>query len=166
MKVIHIIPAAFEYFDEIKSEAFGLVENVRELGFETEAITLQYTNASKKMEKEIAKVSSSSTLVSTENINDIILSLEKFDIVHLHTPMLGIAGKIIKWKMFHKDIPLVITRHKNIITADLLSFLIKLYNIYYLPRLYKLADLVVDESVEKQLALTYGIAYNNLVHLD
>lgn len=162
MKVIHIIPAAFEYFDQIKADAFKLVEELYKLGIETEAVALQYGNTSKRMENEVKKVASSHSLASTEDTGDVISSLEKFDIVHLHTPLFGMAGKIIKWKALHQNIPLVITHHPNIATADLFSLLIKLYNIYYLPRLFKTADLIVDERKEKQLAFQYGIAYNNL----
>ncbi|MFA5062106.1 MAG: glycosyltransferase [Patescibacteria group bacterium] len=162
MKVIHIIPAAFEYFDQIKSEAFKLVEDLYKLGIETEAVTLQYGNTSRRMEREVQKVASSHSLAGTENVSDIISSLEKFDIVHLHTPLFGLAGKILKWKVLHPEIPLLVTRHRNIITADLFSLLIQLYNVYYVPRLLKAADLVIDERKEKQLALDYEMAYNNL----
>ena len=39
MRVAHLIPASFEYFDDIKSEAFALVEAQNDLGMEVEAFT-------------------------------------------------------------------------------------------------------------------------------
>ena len=42
MRVIHIIPAVYNYFDDIKDFAFGVLEHQLKLGVDADAITLQY----------------------------------------------------------------------------------------------------------------------------
>ncbi|EKD42976.1 MAG: hypothetical protein ACD_72C00515G0006, partial [uncultured bacterium] len=42
MRVLHIIPSAFDYFDDIRSEAFKMIDAEIEMGIDAEAMTLEY----------------------------------------------------------------------------------------------------------------------------
>jgi len=88
MQVTHIIPAAFNYFDDIKEEAFGLVEKLPYFGVAVEAFTLQYNNVSKKNPTgaEGKPVSKEMEFDSMGNVVSMLDSLENSDIVHVHCP--------------------------------------------------------------------------------
>lgn len=171
MKVIHVIPAAFEYFDDIKSSAFKLIEKLHTFGIENEAFTLQYGTVSKKVQESAAKTtpSTSYSLIKTENINDAISSFSDFDIIHLHCPFLGAAGKIIKWKIAHPAIPLIVTYYRDVKIIDLLSVFIKFYNAYYLPKIFSLAEFIICDSVQRfnnSLGKNYTKTTNNILEID
>ena len=59
MRVIHIIPSAFEYFDDIRSQAFRLLDGLNKLGVETEAFTLQYGSTNKAQKASIKEAAPS-----------------------------------------------------------------------------------------------------------
>ena len=48
MKVLHVIPNAFEYFTDIHSEAFKILEAEAEYGVEANAITIGYGGVTRK----------------------------------------------------------------------------------------------------------------------
>lgn len=151
MKVIHIIPAAFQYFDDIKSEAFGLIENLNSLGVDAEAFTLQYGTVTKSEEAAVGKATAPAyKLIETNSFDDVLGSLEDFDIIHLHCPFLGAAGKIIKWKKAHPAKPFVVSYYYDFKIVDFFSVFIQFYNQYYLPKLFDIADMIVckEESSE------------------
>ncbi len=164
MKVIHIIPSAFEYFDDIRSQAFKLLEELNKLGVETEAFTLQYGSPN-KAEKLSIKESAPSihNHIGDFDIDTAIASFSDFDVVHLHCPFFGAAGKILRWKIDNPNTPLVITYYRQVKVLDLMSLIIKLYNAYYLPTFFKLADALSqfnkEESTESIAADTLQV-YN------
>ena len=143
MRVIHVIPSAFDYFDDIRSQAFKLLDGLHKLGVETEAFTLQY-GATNKAEKASIKSASPSVhnYLGNFDIDSAIDNFADFDIVHLHCPFFGAAGKILRWKKLNPGIPLVVTYYRDVRVQDLMSLFIKLYNVYYLPKIFKLADAV------------------------
>jgi hypothetical protein len=167
MRVIHVIPSAFEYFDDIRSQAFKLLDNLHKLGVENEAFTLQYGTPNKAQKSSIEKVSPSiHNFIGDFDINSAIVNFSDFDVVHLHCPFFGAAGKILHWKKLHPDTPLVVTYYRDVKVTDLMSLFIKLYNAYYLPKIFKLADAesqpqTKDESVESIAANTL-LVYNTL----
>ena len=143
MRVIHIIPSAFEYFDDIRSQAFKLLDGLNKLGVETEAFTLQYGSTNKAQKASIKEAAPSvHDYVGNFDINSAIANFSDFDIVHLHCPFFGAAGKILRWKKLHAGIPLVVTHYRAVRVGDAMSLLIRLYNAYYLPKIFKLADAV------------------------
>lgn len=159
MRVIHIIPSAFEYFDDIRSETFKLIDGLYKLGIETEAFTLQYGGPTKKLKEEVKEDSPSvHSYISSTSANGLVESLADFDIVHLHCPFLGAARQILNWKKSYPKTPLVITYHRDVVWTDLFSLFIKLYNHYYLPKLFKVADVVVCQNLE-ELASFRGSRY-------
>ena len=143
MKVIHIIPSAFEYFGDIRSQAFKLLDGLHKLGVETEAFTLQYGSTNKAEKASIKEASPSvHNYLGNFDINSAIANFSDFDIVHLHCPFFGAAGKILRWKKLNPGIPLVITYYCQVRIEDLMSLFIRFYNAYYLPKFYKLANAV------------------------
>lgn len=149
MKVLHLIPSAFNYFDDIRSEAFRLVGNLHKWGVEVEANTLQYgtLSKSKELEDEVIQGTTESPrrFGGMMPIGKVFDSLDAFDLVHLHVPFLGAAGKILAWKKFHPDHPLVITFYRPVPLVDFLSVFIKWYNAYYLPKIFAVADVLAAE---------------------
>ncbi len=149
MRVIHIIPSAFEYFGDIRSQAFKLLDGLHKLGVETEAFTLQYGVSGKSLKDSIKKDSPSvHDFKGNFGIDDLIEDLDEFDIVHLHCPFLGAARKIINWKVLHPDFPLVVTYYRDVPFEDLFSLFIKLYNFYFLPKIFALSSVVVCQNFE------------------
>jgi len=146
MRILHLIPGAFEYFDDIKAEAFDLLNDLNSLGANAEAFTLQYGTASRTAKGEPGKAAGGYVLVSTNTVDDLIKSFDEFDIIHLHCPFLGAAGNILQWKNTHKDKPFVISYYRDFKSVDVFSWSIKLYNMYYLPKLFAAADIIACKS--------------------
>lgn len=166
MKVIHIIPSAFEYFDDIRSQAFKLLEELHKLNVETEAFTLQYGLSNKAEKKSIKEASPSvHSHIGDFDIESAIKSFTDFDVVHLHCPFFGAAGKILRWKQNNPNTPLVVTFYREVKIVDLMSLFFRLYNAYYLPKFFKLADAASrfnpKESTESIAADTL-LVYNSL----
>lgn len=165
MRVIHVIPSAFEYFNDIRSQAFKLLDGLHKLGVETEAFTLQYGLPDKEEKASIKKASPSvHNFIENFDVNSAIVNFSNFDVVHLHCPFLGAAGKILRWKNQNPNVPLVVTFYRQVRITDLMSLFIKLYNMFYLPKIFKLADAVSQfnpqESPESIAADTL-LVYNN-----
>ena len=147
MRVIHIIPSAFEYFDDIRSRAFKLLDGLNKLGVESEAFTLQYGQPNRAVKASVKEVSPSvHDYAGNFDVDSAIANFADFDIVHLHCPFFGAAGKILNWKKLNPDIPLAVTYYREVRLEDMMSLFIRVYNAYYLPKIFKLADAVMDEN--------------------
>jgi hypothetical protein len=166
MRVIHIIPSAFEYFDDIRSQAFKLLNGLHKLGVETEAFTLQYGSPNKAEKSSIKQASPSvHNFIGDFDINTAIASISNFDIVHLHCPFFGAAGKILYWKKLNPNTPLVVTYSRDVQVGDVMSLFIRFYNAYYLPKIFKLADAVNRFNPEESsgsIAADTLLVYNSL----
>ncbi len=169
MRVIHIIPSAFEYFDDIRSQAFKLLEELNKLGVENEAFTLQYGSPN-KAEKLSIKESAPSVHnhIGDFNMDTAITSFSDFDIVHLHCPFFGAAGKILQWKISNPNTPLVITYYRKVRIEDLMAFFIWLYNAYYLPKFFKIVNAISQfngeestESIAADMLRVYNSLWND-----
>lgn len=168
MRVIHIIPSAFEYFDDIRSQAFKLLDGLHKLGVENEAFTLQY-GSTNKAEKASIKAASPSVhnYIGNFDIDSAINNFADFDVVHLHCPFFGAAGKILRWKKLNPNVPLVATFYRQVRVVDLMSLFIKLYNAYYLPKIDRVVEAVdrFDEggdssgSIADRVLLMYNSLY-------
>lgn len=170
MRVIHIIPFAFEYFNDIRSLAFKLLDGLHKLGVETEGFTLQYGSPNKAEKASIKEASSSvHNYLGNLDINSAIDNFSDFDIVHLHCPFFGAAGKILNWKKRNHGIPLVVTYYRKVRIDDLMSLFIRFYNAYYLPKIFKLADAVdwfkaAEAGSSGSIAAKMLLVYNSLVN--
>jgi len=168
MRVIHVIPSAFDYFSDIRSQAFKLLDGLHKLGVDTEAFTLQY-GAPNKAEKVSVKEASPSVHnhIGDFDINSAIASFSDFDVVHLHCPFFGAAGRILRWKQNNQSTPLVVTYYRDVQIVDLMSLFIRLYNAYYLPKFFKLADAMSrfnPEESRESIAADTLLVYNSFVN--
>src|SRR3989344_1269126 len=147
MKVLHIIPSAFNYFDDIRAEAFELIESLHKLGVEAEAFTLQYggVGSSKRYEGQVKEVAPSRHFAGTVRGEELVASFGEYDLIHVHCPFFGAARGILHWKELNPKIPLVATYHRAFVATDLFGWCIKWYSDYYLPKILSVADAVVYE---------------------
>ncbi|MDO9509874.1 MAG: glycosyltransferase family 4 protein [Candidatus Magasanikbacteria bacterium] len=159
MKILHIVPTAFEYFENIRKEAFGLVDSLGQLGFDVDIITLQYDAVSKRFQNKIAQ--ETKERIGFKKIyskDELVEKIEEADIVHLHTPFLGMGKKLLKYKKEHPQKKFIITLYQNLPYSDLFTIIIWLYNNYYLRRLMNVADFVIAEN-EQIFRSGGGFAY-------
>lgn len=172
MKVLHIIPSAFDYFDDIRVEAFDLVEKLNKVGCEADAITLQYGSSpsSRRIKKEIHRAAPSRIFSGMVKADGLIEEFNSYDLVHVHCPFFGAAGSIERWK---GDVgfrtPLVLTYYREVKVTDLFALVIKWYNNYHLPKLFKLAEAIVCPSIsefQKSAASRYLQEGDKLHELD
>jgi hypothetical protein len=157
LQVLHIIPAAFGYFDDIKDYAFGLVGEMNKYkDISANVFTLQYGPPTHSEKEEVDEVAPGQEYAGSAPVGEIIDDFSLYDIVHLHAPFLGAAKRILQWKKDFPEIPLVITLYRDVPSVDLIAWGIKWYNNYYLPKLFKQADLVTvfpwSEKKAKQIA--------------
>lgn len=146
MKVLHIIPAAFDYFDDIRQAAFALINKLSDYDVEAEAFTLQYGAVTRAEKRAIVSKAPGQRFLGSASIAELIGALSQYDLIHIHCPFLGAAGKIIAWKKEHPKIPLVVTFHRPVKTPDFFSLGIVWYNRYYLPKLFAIADVIAAPS--------------------
>ncbi len=152
MKIIHIVPAAFNYFDDIKHSAFGIIEKLADYGIESKIITLQYGVATKQEKGEISGPSGpapSYKYHGLQSLSQAFQTLSEYDIIHLHCPFLGAAGKIISWQKKFPNLPVIITYYREVKLEDFLSVFISLYNTYYLPKIFSQAKVITCFSEQK-----------------
>ncbi len=154
MRVLHIIPAAFHYFDETKVVAESWVQELHRLGVDIEVFTLEYGkktnfNQSPNSRKKIS--SSSSVKYDFEENITIENGFEQwvsFDLVHLHIPLLGAATEIIDSVKQFPDIPFIVSYHSPIQLINFFSVIIMWYNFIYIKKFLRLAK-VITFSTEK-----------------
>ncbi|MEK7680681.1 MAG: glycosyltransferase [Patescibacteria group bacterium] len=152
MRVIHIIPSAFGYFDDIRSRAFSILNAQHELGVEVEAITLQYESPSRSVRQEVEESSPAvHSYQGDATVGEAFLHLDDSDLVILHASFFGAGGKVLRWAKKGKA-PFFIVYHGQIVVTDFYSLIIKIYNWYYLPRLSRQADYILDIQGENGLS--------------
>lgn len=184
MRILHIIPTAFNYFDTIKGFAFQIVELQNDLGVYADAITLQYSAKDAGREKsknlrDFAKAREDIKLGKKPKIPPLkyqgvqalhksVSNFSDYDIIHLHAPFLGAGSEIFNWKRRNPEKKLVVSYYNGLDNEDLFGFFIKLYNAYYLPKLFRLADLVIGidgSGFMKTPASRYLKDYKKLVFM-
>ncbi|TAN32760.1 hypothetical protein EPN28_04570 [Patescibacteria group bacterium] len=142
MKVVHIIPSAFRYFDDIRGKAFELVEELSDLGVETEAFTIQYGDTTRAIKSEVSGKAPSRKFMGNADLARALAGLGVGDIVHVHCPLFGAAGPVLRLKKNKPQIPLLATFYRPARLPDFFSLLIKFYNGYYLPKIFGAADAI------------------------
>ena len=142
MKVLHVIPNAFDYFKDIKAEAFKISEDEGNFGVEADAITVDYGTSSRSDSFEVKKMAPSRIFFGQEPIEKNIEAWEYYDIINLHCPFFGVAEKVLWWVKNHPEKFLIITYHHDFEAPDLFGYFVKLYNYYYLPKLFNSAQYV------------------------
>ncbi|HLC70326.1 MAG TPA: hypothetical protein VJH75_04795 [Patescibacteria group bacterium] len=155
VKALHIIPGAFDYFNDIRKEALLLTDALSEVkGLEVEYVVLEY-GLPKAGHGSFEDRVSGRIHQGNGNLKETIASLDNYDLIHLHAPFLGGAKPLLKYYNEKKDPPpLVITYYRDVKITDLLSYYVRWYNRRYLGGLMKKASEVLvlgDESQFKDL---------------
>ncbi len=112
MKILHVIPNAFDYFEDIHSEAFEILEAESLLGVEVDAVTIGYGGVTKKEIVEVKNDSPSREYVGQEPIEKNIESWEYYDVINIHCPFFGELGTFLQWFKDHPEKFLIITLRK------------------------------------------------------
>lgn len=160
MKVVHIIPAAFDYFDSVKARAFAWIDKMSKYDLELEVLTVQYSTNSSQSDASGKTKSDRRKYMGVISGQAGMANLSQFDLVHLHCPMLGGAGDVLKWLREESRPPLICTYHPAIKFPGVFGWLIRCYNQYYLPKLLVQADIVTvysDQAGGQQIARRYGV---------
>jgi glycosyltransferase involved in cell wall biosynthesis len=63
MKVLHLVPSAFEYYDDIRSRVSGWLNHMPEFGVEVEVVTIYYGTTAQGMKKQAAAESPKSKFI-------------------------------------------------------------------------------------------------------
>lgn len=74
--------------------------------------------------------------------------LDGMDIVHFHYPFFGTANLVRKWKLRNPKKPLVITYHMDTRGPGWKGLVFKAYAKYYLPKMLRVADLLIGSSFD------------------
>jgi len=173
MKIFHIIPSAFEYFKDIKEEAFALVDEIEKIEKEGERVeaditTLQYSGPSRAEQRKLEAIVPEKEYYGEYPPRDLVNQFADYDIIHLHAPFLGGGGLIKKWKEKYPDQPLVITYYRDVLLPDLFAYFVKWYNVYYLPKLFSLADVITCYNLDdfkKSLGAKYAGGLDKVISL-
>lgn len=143
MRILHIIPSAFTYFDAIRDRAFQMVEEEGKVGIDVEAFTLQYGPASKRLQSSVKRQAPSRAFQGSASLKEVVESFREFDLVHVHCPLLGSAHEILRFKKQYPGMPLVVTYHGRFEVPDLFGVFVSWYNVWYLTKLFRSADVIV-----------------------
>ena len=158
MKVLHIIPSAFNYFDDIRADAFSLVSNLAKFGVEVEALTIQFAAPGKAEKEEVSIVAPARHYQGESRMKAVEAMVPGFDLIHAHCPLFGAAGRLLAWKRRWPQIPLLVTAHRPVATPDFFSLLVVAYNWLYLPRLFGAASAIVCPDLKKFKAVFWRCA--------
>ncbi len=161
LRVLHIIPAAFEYFDDIKDYAFGLVGEMNSYNnIVADVFTLQYSSPTRLEKASVEALAPEQEYVGLESVEEAVDDFSSYDIIHLHAPFLGGAKRIMQWKDDHPEVPLIITYYRSVDVVDLIALGIRWYNNYYLNKLFKRANFITvfpwSEKRARQIAARSG----------
>ncbi len=147
MKILHIVPSAFEYFGDIRKQAFSLIEGLDDLGFENYVFTLQYDIVGKRLQKEIGETTGGRMkFEKIQNQDDVEKKLAEADVIHLHAPFMGMGKKLKIFKENNPQKKFIVTVYQNLPYLDFFTIIIWLYNSWYLRKLFNLADFVCAEN--------------------
>lgn len=143
MRVVHIIPAAFNYFNDIRDVAMAMVEAEGKMGLEVEVYMVQYGSVTERFSSEVKRVAPTRVFQGMVSGTSLVDALSSFDVVHVHCPMLGLMKKLVSFKQANPSVPLVVTYHRSVTHPDLFSLYVSWYTNWYLPRLLRVADALV-----------------------
>ena len=166
MRVVHIIPATFNYFDNIKEFAFSILEKQNSFGIEADAVTLQYSKHDIKKDRAILKEKKDIALqkllageikidypkYNYKGSNTLSVAFEKlsdYDLVHLHAPWFGAGEDILKWRRLNPEQPFIVSYYYDFKISDILGIMIKIYGYYYLPKILNLANVITCFDLDK-----------------
>lgn len=133
MKILHIVPAAFNYFDDIRELVFGVVDKLDTFAdVEQKLFTLEYGPPTTRTKATLSHIAPTRTHQAVRSISALVDTFGDYDIVHVHTPFLG-GGKLLSMHL-EQHPRVVVTYYRDVALADLLSYFIRWYNRRYVPR--------------------------------
>lgn len=167
MKVLHVIPAAWHYYDDIQAEAFQLVDVESSMGVYAIAYTIEYQNPNKAVpatsEKEReGKFTPSTTSVQSAifkrraapqykgKVSDVEIETDMatFDVVHVHAPIFGAIGRVMNWKKLYPNLKIFVTIHRPSRKTDFFTLVFAIYNKVMLPKLLAVCSAIITPSME------------------
>ncbi|EKD42888.1 MAG: hypothetical protein ACD_72C00544G0001, partial [uncultured bacterium] len=113
--------------------------------------TLEYGAPTKGEKVAVRKAAPKQKYLGQQSIEQHASSWDDFDIINLHCPFLGAGHKILKWTNEHPLKPLVLTYHRDFVADDVWGWFIKMYNYYFLPRLFKTAAIATFFDDQKDI---------------
>lgn len=164
MNILHIVPSAFEYFNDIRSFVFSIVEELDQFqNINQEVFTLQYGSLSKAVKVELETTSPSRSFQALRSLDSLLAVLEMADVVHLHAPFLGGAKKIYNAL---NDKPLIVSYYRRVFLKDAFSFIIYWYNEFYLSRFIKRAGFITFGEFLIRRSFKNIIFQNNIPYIN
>ncbi len=141
MRVLHIVPAAFSYFDDIQAQVESWLPSLANLGVEVQVFSLKY-GSQKKNGQQVEGKSFASQYDREEKISitSAFAEWSSFDVVHLHGPFLGAGAEIIKACHAYREVPLLLSYHRPVTLSNFFSLFIRCYNFFYLRKIFPLAQ--------------------------
>ncbi len=143
LRTVHLIPAAFDYFDDIQEAAFGLVDALNYAGIPAEPFTIDYEMPTRARRARLAEISPGRQFQGASHASEMKKLFTHFDLVHLHCPLFGGAGDLLRLARLNPAKPVIITWYRPLFIRDVFSLGLRLYNAYYLPRLAEVARYVI-----------------------
>lgn len=156
MRVLHILPSAFDYYNDLKLKIFSQIESERLLGIQSEAYTIQFGNVSKKEKNFISKNISTLSYNGLYDSKFIFSELDKYDIVHLHLPMFGFLKKLVDWKKNKPDNVLVVSVWIPPKLSDLFSYFVYIYSGIFDSKILALANAILCEDQSRFIQISTG----------
>jgi hypothetical protein len=145
MRVLHIVPSAFNYFDDIRTLVFAVVDELDQVqGIDQNIFTLEYGPPSKQHKEVLHQVTPGRSYQGARSIEALCTSFVEYDIVHIHSPFLGAAKKLVAARKQHP--PLILSYYRDVELVDLLSYFIRWYNRVYIPQLAAISSAVTSCS--------------------
>ncbi len=157
MKIAHVVCTFPPYKGGIGNSAFCFAKALVKLGHEVSVFTPYYPNSDFENillteETRKIKVFRLKPWLKYGNgafLPQLLWKLNGFDIVHLHYPFYGSAEIVLLRKIFAgKKMKLIVHYHMDSTAAGLKGFIFKLYNIFILPLIVRLARVITCASLD------------------
>jgi glycosyltransferase involved in cell wall biosynthesis len=144
MRIAHIVCTYPPYFGGMGNSAFHMAEELIRKGHEVTVYTpLIDTDPDVDTLATVRRVAPSIQYGNGGLFPTITHDLETFDVVHLHYPFFGVAGKIRRFKQDHPHIPLVTSYHMDARGTGLLGLYMKAYARWYMPKVLAASDAII-----------------------
>lgn len=160
MRIAHIVCTYPPYFGGMGNSAFHMAEELTRLGHE---VTV-YTPMTDIVPDEdtlatVERVAPSMQYGNGGFFPTITHTLETYDVVHLHYPFFGVAGKIKRWKKKFPHIPLVTSYHMDPRGGGLLGLYMQWYAKWYMPTMLQASDAIIVSTKDFAIASEAGEIY-------
>jgi hypothetical protein len=165
MRVVHIVPTAFNYFDDIRNTVFQIVDGLDAAGLNQEIFTLEYSEPEKNIQEQLKKIAPKRRYGGMHPLQNSLQDLASFDLVHFHVPFLGAGKALLAWRKEFRNTSMIVSYYRNVLLVDLLSFFISFYNNFYVKKFIEQADIATTFVQNGKLLDNYAkkIAVKNKI---